>query len=153
MAGATGFFAVTPLQLADGSVVLVQRGWVPRDMVDRARIVAPPRPPGRCRCWAVWPRRWGGCTSSTRRPAARSGRIWTSRVLRVRPVLPLRPVAVVQEDGDKPPQTVCSASGPPSADVQKALRLCLPVVCAQRADRRLYVWFQLIRPGGAGAAA
>lgn len=46
MNGRVGFFAVTPLKLADGSVVLVQRGWFARDMLDRLRIVAPPAPAG-----------------------------------------------------------------------------------------------------------
>lgn len=38
----TGFFLVTPLQLADGTAVLVQRGWAPRDPRDRTRV--PPLP-------------------------------------------------------------------------------------------------------------
>lgn len=39
MAGRTGFYVVTPLQLqATGDVVLVQRGWVPRDFQDRSRL-------------------------------------------------------------------------------------------------------------------
>lgn len=35
-----GFWVLTPLRHADGTVVLVNRGWVPRDPADRAR-----RPP------------------------------------------------------------------------------------------------------------
>ena len=31
--GATGFYVLTPLQLTNGPVLLVQRGWVPRDRV------------------------------------------------------------------------------------------------------------------------
>ncbi len=38
MAGRTGFYIVTPLQLADGTAVLVQRGWLPRDLQDRTRL-------------------------------------------------------------------------------------------------------------------
>jgi surfeit locus 1 family protein len=38
MAGRVGFYIVTPLQLADGSAVLVQRGWIPRDLQDRTRL-------------------------------------------------------------------------------------------------------------------
>jgi surfeit locus 1 family protein len=38
MAGHVGFIVVTPLRLADGSAVLVQRGWVPRDMQQRTRL-------------------------------------------------------------------------------------------------------------------
>lgn len=42
MAGRTGFYLVTPLALDDGTVVLVQRGWVPRDLMDRSRVPPPP---------------------------------------------------------------------------------------------------------------
>jgi surfeit locus 1 family protein len=41
----TGFYAVTPLLLADGTAVLVQRGWLPRDVQDRSRIAAYNTPP------------------------------------------------------------------------------------------------------------
>lgn len=52
MAGQSGFVVVTPLALlpADtafacrGKVVLVERGWVPRDMRDRQRLPAVPTP-------------------------------------------------------------------------------------------------------------
>lgn len=33
-----GFYVVTPLQIGPGDVVLVQRGWVPRDFTDRNRL-------------------------------------------------------------------------------------------------------------------
>jgi surfeit locus 1 family protein len=36
--GENGVQIVTPLQLADGSAVLVQRGWIPRDLQDRTRL-------------------------------------------------------------------------------------------------------------------
>lgn len=38
MDGRPGFILVTPLQLADGSAVLVQRGWAPRDPRERTRV-------------------------------------------------------------------------------------------------------------------
>lgn len=39
MAGRTGFFVLTPLRLSGvDAVVLVQRGWVPRDFLDRTRL-------------------------------------------------------------------------------------------------------------------
>jgi surfeit locus 1 family protein len=41
-----GFFVVTPLLLGDGTAVLVQRGWLPRDLVDRTRLLPVPTPPG-----------------------------------------------------------------------------------------------------------
>jgi surfeit locus 1 family protein len=46
MNGRPGFFVVTPLLLADGDAVLVQRGWVPRDARERTRVPAVPAPTG-----------------------------------------------------------------------------------------------------------
>ena len=45
-----GFFLVTPLRLQGSDrVVLVQRGWVPRDFTDRARVPGVPTPAGTVR--------------------------------------------------------------------------------------------------------
>jgi len=42
-----GFFAMTPLRLEnDGGVILVQRGWVPRNFEKRAELPAVETPPG-----------------------------------------------------------------------------------------------------------
>ena len=41
-----GFFVVTPLLLAQGDAVLVQRGWMPRDFSDRSRLQPLPDQPG-----------------------------------------------------------------------------------------------------------
>lgn len=47
MNGRVGFFVVTPLRLADGAaVVLVQRGWVPRNFEDRNRVPTVETPSG-----------------------------------------------------------------------------------------------------------
>lgn len=46
MDGRPGFFVVTPLQLPGGDVVLVQRGWMPRDFQDRSRLQPLPPQPG-----------------------------------------------------------------------------------------------------------
>ena len=46
MSGRAGFHVLTPLALDDGRVLLVQRGWWPRDVADRTRIGAPPPPEG-----------------------------------------------------------------------------------------------------------
>jgi surfeit locus 1 family protein len=47
MAGRVGFYVLTPFQL-EGSqtVVLVQRGWVPRNFVDRSQVPQPLTPAG-----------------------------------------------------------------------------------------------------------
>ena len=46
MLGRTGFYLVMPLRLDDGSAVLVQRGWLPRDFNDRSRVTLPPAQAG-----------------------------------------------------------------------------------------------------------
>lgn len=47
MHGRPGFFVLTPLQLADSPrAVLVQRGWVPRNFLDRAQLPDVPTPAG-----------------------------------------------------------------------------------------------------------
>jgi surfeit locus 1 family protein len=38
MGGRPGFFVLTPLELAPGDAVMVQRGWLPRDAQDRAHL-------------------------------------------------------------------------------------------------------------------
>lgn len=47
MQGRPGFFVLTPLQLAEGGgVVLVQRGWVPRNFQDRTQLPSVVTPEG-----------------------------------------------------------------------------------------------------------
>jgi surfeit locus 1 family protein len=46
MGGRPGFFVLTPLLLAPGDAVIVQRGWAPRDPLDRARVPEVPTPEG-----------------------------------------------------------------------------------------------------------
>lgn len=46
MQGRPGFYVITPLQLEHGGVVLVQRGWVPRNFEQRQAVVAVDTPGG-----------------------------------------------------------------------------------------------------------
>ncbi len=41
-----GFYVLTPLRLPSGDAVLVQRGWTPRDFIDRTRLAPLPAQPG-----------------------------------------------------------------------------------------------------------
>lgn len=147
MNGRTGFYAVTPLRLADGSVVLVQRGWLPRDMLDRTRIEAPPAP--------------AGPVQMVGRVAPALGRLYefdsaASGTIRQNldiasfareTALPLRPLAVVQEDGDKPPQDGLLRQWPvPTADLQKHHGYAFQWFALSALTVALYVWFQIFRP-------
>ncbi len=44
MHGRPGFFVLTPLMLSDGSALMVQRGWLPRDFLERSRVREVPTP-------------------------------------------------------------------------------------------------------------
>jgi surfeit locus 1 family protein len=46
MRGRPGFYVLSPFALSDGTAVLVQRGWLPRDAQDRTRVGAPDLPEG-----------------------------------------------------------------------------------------------------------
>lgn len=147
MNGHMGFFAVTPLQLADGSVVLVQRGWIERDMADRARIQVPPLP--------------AGTVQVLGRVAPALGRLYEFDDAPTGPIrqnldiasfaretgLPLRPLAVVQEDGEAPPQDGLLRQWPaPSANLQKHHGYAFQWFALSALTVALYVWFQLILP-------
>ncbi len=46
MQGHPGFYVITPLRLESGGVMLVQRGWVPRNFEDRAQLPQVDTPAG-----------------------------------------------------------------------------------------------------------
>jgi surfeit locus 1 family protein len=46
MQGKPGFYVVTPLRLEGGAAVLVERGWVQRNFVDREKLPPIETPPG-----------------------------------------------------------------------------------------------------------
>ena len=145
--GRPGFFAVTPLRLDDGSAVLVQRGWLPRDPMDRTRIVAAPPAPGR--------------VAILGRIAPAPGRLYEFEAGASGPIrqnldldayaretgLLLRPLTVVQEDGQPPPDDGLLRQWPrPAAGVHKHYGYAFQWFALSALILGLYVWFQLIRP-------
>lgn len=149
MNGRPGFFVVTPLLLADGTAVVVQRGWLPRDPVDRTRVVEPPTP--------------GHDVRLVGRIAPPPGRLYEfdgAQQGAIRQNLdmvsyagevgrPLRPLSVVQEDG---PGATPAADGllrqwsRPAADVHKHYGYAFQWFALSALVIGLYVWFQLVRP-------
>lgn len=150
MNGRPGFYAMTPLRLDDGSVVLVQRGWVQRDLMDRTRVVLPPLPQGQVQ---VQGRIAPGPSRLYDFAGAASGPIRQNLELEgfARETgLPLRPLTVVQEDGA--PGAAAPADGlqrqwpQVSAGVDKHYGYAFQWFALCTLITLLYVWFQLIRP-------
>lgn len=149
MKGRPGFYAVTPLRLDDGSAVLVERGWVPRDLLDRTRVAAPPPPQGSVQ---VHGRIAPGPGRLYEFAAAASGTIRQNLDLAAyarETGLPLRPFSVVQEDtadAPDPADGLLRQWPAPAADVQKHYGYAFQWFALCALILGLYVWFQLIRP-------
>jgi surfeit locus 1 family protein len=145
MQGRAGFFVITPLLLDGGDAVLVQRGWVPRDAHERARLAAVVTPADRVRVEA---RIAPGIARLYEFDAAASGVIRQNLDVAAfarETGLPLRPLAVVQLDGN-------AADGlqrqwmPDRPDVSKHYGYAFQWFALSALITGLYVWFQLLRP-------
>jgi len=153
MGGRPGFFVVTPLLLPDGSAVLVQRGWAPRNFQDRSAVPEVPTPDGgpvRLLVRVAPP------------PAkllelgdAGSGRIRQNLDLEGygREIgLPLRSwsawqLDVARTDGDAPAVDGLRRDWPaPASDVSKHHGYAFQWFALSALIIGLYVWFQLIQP-------
>jgi len=142
-----GFYVVTPLLLADGTAVAVQRGWLPRNFLDRVRVSAPALPPGAVQVAgriAPPPSRlydFGGAPTGPIRQnleldayAAEVGHA-------------LRPLSIVQLDGPLTPADGLLRHWPhPAADVQRNYGYAFQWFAMATLILGLYAWFQLIRP-------
>ena len=150
MNGRPGFYAVTPLRLDDGSVVLVQRGWLPRDLMDRTRIVLPPLPAGLVQVQgriAPGPARLYDFADAASGPIRQNLQL---EAFAHETGLPLRPLTVVQEDGASPPSDGLQRQWPqPAANVHKHYGYAFQWFALCALIIGLYVWFQLIRPARA----
>jgi surfeit locus 1 family protein len=145
--GRSGFIVVTPLLLADGSAVVVQRGWLPRDSADRTRVSAPPLPDGTVQLA-------GRIAPPPSRlielGAAASGPIRQNVDLApfaVEVGHPLRPLSIVQEEAAANHGDGLSRQWPaPAADVYRHYGYAFQWFALASLIVGLYVWFQLIRP-------
>lgn len=147
MDGHPGFFAVTPLVLDDGTAVLVQRGWLPRDFADRTRIAAPPPPAGPV---TVQGRIALDLARMFEFSGAASGTIRQNLDLESyaqETALNLRPLALVQQDGPAAPQDGLKRHWlEPAADVHKHYGYAFQWFAFSGLSIVLYVWFKVIRP-------
>ena len=153
MQGRPGFFVVTPLALDDGTAVLVQRGWLPRDLRDRTRVQAPALPAGRVELLARIappPARLYDFDAAAEGPIRQNLDV-TAFALETR--LKLRPLSVLELD--QTPVTSRQAPDPdrllrdwpfPAADVHKHYGYAFQWFALSALTITLYVWFQILRP-------
>lgn len=145
--GRVGFIVLTPLLLGDGSAVIVQRGWLPRDAVDRTRIAPYITPEGPVRLS-------GRIAPAPGRlyefDAAASGAIRQNvdladfaRETR----LALHPLSIQQMAEPGPAMDGLLRHWPViTADVHKHYGYAFQWFALSALTIALYVWFQLIRP-------
>lgn len=147
MDGRQGFFVVTPLQLADSTrAVLVQRGWTPRDALDRSKVPALPDEPGEVTVQghiAPPPGRlydFAGAASGVIRqnldPAAYAQEF----------ALSLKPLSIVQDADGAAPDGLLRRWPRPDVGIDRHYGYAFQwfALCALMTG--LYVWFQLVRP-------
>lgn len=149
MNGRPGFFVITPLVLPDGRAVLVQRGWLPRNVNDRTRIDDAPAPDGEVRIEgriAPPPSRlfeFEGADTGRIRQNIDLGAFARESGLR------LLPLSVVQTAAQTPPAAadMLLRQGPAAATgVAKHYGYAFQWFGLSALVVILYVWFQLVQP-------
>ena len=154
MQGRPGFFVVTPLLLPGGDAVLVQRGWLPRDLRDRTRVQAPATDPGNTRILAriaLPPARlydFDGTASGPIRQNLDVGAFALETGLRLRPLSVLELDAAPLPTAGQPPRTdkLLRDWPLPAADIHKHHGYAFQWFALSVLTIALYVWFQILRP-------
>jgi surfeit locus 1 family protein len=148
MNGAPGFFVVTPLELASGAgAVVVQRGWAPRDFIDRTALpalVTPSAPvevqgliaPPPARLYEFAPAGSGPIRQNLDLEAY-------ARELRT----PLLPFSVLESPEPSTAGDGLRREWPlPALDVDRHYGYAFQWFALGALMTGLYVWFQLVRP-------
>ena len=147
MNGRAGFFVVTPLLLADGSALLVQRGWQARDFQERSRIAEVPTPAGAV---ALQGRIAPPPTRLYEFDASGSGRIRQNLDLDAfarESGLTLRPMSLLLLDSAATVGDGLLREWPvPAAGVTRNRGYAVQWFGLSALITGLYVWFQLIQP-------
>lgn len=161
MNGRPGFYVLTPLQLPGGQAVLVQRGWVPRQLHDRTALPAVPTPAGEVLV-----------TGRIAPPPAKLFELGAAEAGRIRQNLDidafareagiaLRPLSLQQTEATRPLVAPADDSSTPVSAADDGLLRQWPVVAVDVGKHHgyafqwfalsalitgLYVWFQHLRP-------
>lgn len=147
MQARVGFVVVTPLLLPDGTAVLVQRGWQPRDAADRTRVQPPDTPAGPVRVAgriAPPPSRLYEFDAAASGPIRQNLDVESySRETR----LALRPLSLLQlDEPGQQPDGLLRDWAAPAAGVHKHYGYAFQWFALSALTVLLYVWFQLIKP-------
>jgi len=154
MQSRAGFYVVTPLLLRDGTAVIVQRGWLPRDVADPARVKPPPTPAGEVEVLGMIappPARFYELQAVDSGPIRQNLDVESfSAETRLR----LAPLSILQLDGDgsKATDGLLRHWQLPSADVHKHYGYAAQWFALSALTLGLYAWFQIIRPRRRGPA-
>ena len=148
-----GFFVVTPLLLAGGDAVLVQRGWTPRDFSDRSKVLPLQTPTGEVEVLgriAPPPSKLfelGGAESGP----IRQNLDLTALALEIH--LPLRPLSVQQiasvgqaASAATPDDTLLRQWPAPAVDVGKHQGYAFQWFALCALITGLTLWFQILSP-------
>jgi len=144
--GRAGFVIVTPLLLAPGDAVLVQRGWAPRDAQDRTRLPALDTPAGEVRIdarIAAWP------SARLELAAVKEGAIrqnLDAAQLARETGVTFRPLSLLQLPEPQAHDTLVREWPVPSQDVWKHQGYALQWFALSALMAGLSVWYRLIRP-------
>ena len=145
MAGRQGYYVLTPLQLAGtDSVVLVQRGWAPRDFEQRTRLPAVDSPAGTVTVQGVLAGGPGRLFSLGEDARGTIRQNLDLNAFRVESGLPLADLMVVQTG---PASDHLLREWPePASDVARHYGYAAQwfALCALIAI--LFLWFQIVRP-------
>lgn len=146
----SGFIVVTPLLLGPGDAVLVQRGWVPRDLQDRTRLVPVPTPDGEVQVsgWlAAAPSRlfdFGAGTAAAEHGPIRQNLDLAAYADEIH--LPLRPLTLQQLPSADEAGPLVRHWPVPTAKVQMHYGYAAQWFALSALIAGLHVWFQVIRP-------
>lgn len=144
MGGRPGFFVLTPLLLPDGSALLVQRGWRPRDFQDRTRLAPLPTAEGPVELSGRLARRparlyaFDGTDTGPIRQNLDLDAFARETGLRLRPLLLLQESATgdgLQRDWPRP-----------AADIHKHYGYAFQWFALCALIGGLHVWFRILRP-------
>lgn len=143
--GRAGFFVLTPLALDDGRALIVQRGWQPRDPLDRTRVVLPPTPAGTARVVGRLAREPSRLLALGEESGGAIRQNLTLDAFARETGLRLLPLVLLQE-GPAGDDGLRRDWPRPAADLHKHYGYALQWAALAALIVGLYLWFQIIRP-------